>query len=145
MNTSPDKVKAAVRDGFLLMPHLNAPVGEAPRTAPEIVAAMASYPFRDQVAFWYLADSLGADTDPDVRRAELDTVRAVVAELHAGKDKLPGLTTGSVSGSFPMYARAGRSLDLLGVHPAPWGTCQAEPLATYHHPMQRRNLNGRSR
>jgi hypothetical protein len=139
MNTSPEKLKAAIRDGFLLMPHLNTPIKDAPRTAEEILAAMASYPFRDHVAFWYLADSLGADPDPDARRAELDAVRGVIGELHAGRGQVQGLTTGSVVGSFPLYARAGRSLDLLGVHPAPWGTCM-EPMATYQYLVQRRNL-----
>jgi hypothetical protein len=139
MNTTAETIQAAVRDGFLLMPHLNTPVSSAPRTASEILEAMEAYPYRDQVAFWYLADSLGGDPDPEVRRGELETIRGVVGEMHAGRRKIPGLTTASVIGQFPSFARAGRSPDLIGVHPAPWGTCM-EPMATYHYLAQRRNL-----
>jgi hypothetical protein len=138
LTTDTAVVRDAIRRGFLLMPHLNTPVGTT-RTAEEVVAAATSYPFRDHVAFWYLDDALGADPDREARRAELDRTRKIVTDLHDRPDDFPRLTTASIAGEFPRYAQPGQSLDIFGAHPAPYGTCM-EPIATLRYLEQRRNL-----
>jgi hypothetical protein len=130
-----DRARAAVAAGFLLMPV----VGEGVEEPRAIVEAMASYRFKESVAFWHLGGNLGASTDPAMRQAELERVRAVVAGLRELPEGVPRLTTGDVAGLFTQYALPGQNLDLMGVDPHFWASFR-DPTETLAYLQQRRNL-----
>ena len=48
-----------------------------PLEPAQALAAAASFPFRDRVAFWGLGDQLGRVEDPEARKEELERVRAI--------------------------------------------------------------------
>ena len=139
LDADPHRVQEAVKLGMHLMPHLNTPPGSAPKGTEALLTTIDTYPFRDDVAFWYIGDSLGAEPDYKRRKAELDEVRELTTELHNRPSGSNVLTTGTVAGWFPQYAAPGQNLDLIGVHPAPFGTV-LEPMATLRYLEQRRNL-----
>ena len=64
LDADPNRVKEAVKLGMHLMPHLNTPPGSAPKGTEALLTTIDTYPFRDDVAFWYVGDALGADPGP---------------------------------------------------------------------------------
>ncbi len=139
LNDDPKWVQQAVQLGFLLMPRLAGARSGSTLDAEKALDAVATYPFRDSVAFWNLGEGLGASTDPEARQAELERVRAIVSGLRELPEGTPKLTTGVISGLFPQYAVPGQNLDLMGVGPHSWGSSM-EPFDTFQYLQQRRNL-----
>ncbi|MGE5756864.1 MAG: hypothetical protein ACM35G_14305, partial [Planctomycetaceae bacterium] len=71
-----DRIRDAIRRGFLLMPSLAGPPGGPAPELAEVIEAAASYPERGSVAFWDLGERLGHAPDLRVRQDELERVRA---------------------------------------------------------------------
>jgi hypothetical protein len=139
LNDDPEMAREAVRLGFRLMPMIDGRSGDGLREVPSILADVAAYPARDAVAFWNLGEDLGAPPDLEARRAQLERARALLKGLRNLPAGEPKLATGTVVGHFRQYAQSGRSLDLIGVNPAAWGTVQ-DPIDTISYLDQRRKL-----
>lgn len=134
---TPERVaEEATRAGLLLMPTLDLRPGGTPET---VVAKAETYPYRDHVAMWNLGDDLGASPDPKARKDELERVRRAIIGLHDLPDGRPRVLMGTVTDGLPLYALAGRNLDVFGVEAADWGTVR-NPLDTKLFLTQRRDL-----
>ena len=126
----------AVRAGLMVVPTL----AVGPNVQPDsVIASTETYPFRDQVAFWNLGDNLGHTSDPKARKAELDRIRKVIIGIRGQPPGHPRMTVGTVADGLPLYALAGRNLDVMGIDVPDWGTIR-DPLDTYTFLAQRRNL-----
>ncbi len=135
-------IAAAVDAGFLLMPRLELKSQGDPRTADQLLAAMAGYERRGAVAFWDLGSKLGGDRSAEARDAELAKLRSIASGLHEGAEGRAPLSTGRVAGEFRRFALPPR-LDLIGVEPPSWGS-MVEPTSYYQYLVQRRNLTALS-
>jgi hypothetical protein len=138
-----DRIRDAIQRGFLLMPSLAGPPGGPAPEPAEVLEAAASYPYRDSVAFWNLGERLGHAPDLRVRQDELERVRAIVSGFRCLPKDFSHLTTATVEGELPKYARAPQNLDILGIRPSMWGSAQS-PLDSYHFLTQRRALTIKS-
>ena len=142
INADPERFREAVDAGFLLQPNLVSVDGE-PLEPAQALAAAASFPFRDKVAFWGLGDQLGRIDDPEARKAELERVRAIKSGFRGLPRDFSHLTTGTVADDFSLYAQAPKHLDILGVRPNCWGSAQT-PAHNYYYLAQRRSLTARA-
>jgi hypothetical protein len=138
LKASSKRWEEAARAGFLLMPSLAEPGGEAPAPAKAVEAATA-FPFRDSVAFWSLGEGLGRDHALGDRQEELDRVHEIIAGLRGAAELSSSITTATVAGDFPLYARPPTNLDLLGVRPESWGG-SLNPTDTQTYLGERRRL-----
>ncbi len=139
IDTDPDRIQEAVQRGLMLMPNLDATLEGAPVDAERMLAAASSYPFRDAVAFWHLGDHLGRSRDPQVRKAELERIRATVSGFRNMKGGFSRLTTATIDGDLPYYAALPKNLDIFGIRPNAWGSAQT-PWDSHLYLKQRRDL-----
>jgi hypothetical protein len=142
VNADPERLRAAVEAGFLLQINLVGTDGQ-PLDPEQAVAAAASFPYRDKVAFWGLGDPLGGPDDLEARSAELDRVRAIKSAFRGLPREFSHLTTGVVVDGFSLYSQAPRNLDIIGVRPSCWGSSQT-PLDTREYMVERRDLTTRA-
>jgi hypothetical protein len=140
LQNDPRTAAEAAKNGFYLMPFLDAASTPEPL---DVVEAASSYLPRESVAFWHLGENLGSLSDPISRNAERDRVRSVIAGLRKAAPNFSHLTTGCVAGLFSDYARVPQNLDLIGVHPLGWGSCQ-DIRDFYLYLAQRRDLTVRN-
>ena len=93
----------------------------------------AAFPGRDAVAFWSLGENLEPrSTDPEARQASLRRVRDAAMAIRKAKPGGSPLTTGTVLGLLPEYARVPQNLDVIGIPVASWATVQGpflEPVS----------------
>ena len=136
-------IRAAIESGMLLMPELTGPDDRAMPEADRLLAEASVFPGREAVAFWSLGENLGRAIDPEVRLATLRRLREAESGFRKAAPGGSGLTTGTVSGMLPEYARIPENLDVLGIPTAAWATMQ-EPLELYQFLEQRRFLTARS-
>ncbi|HEV3164262.1 MAG TPA: hypothetical protein VGZ22_09550 [Isosphaeraceae bacterium] len=124
LDGDPKIAREAVNLGFLLMPGLGRHPGSLLREPPDLLAMASEYSLRDSVAFWNVGEQLGSVASLDAQVAEKARVRALIDGVRILPDGGPHLTTATVAGLFPEFARPPHNLDLIGVDFPTWGTVQ---------------------
>ncbi len=136
-------IQAAINAGMLLIPELTGPDDRTLPEADRLVSEASIFPGRDAVAFWSLGENMGRGIDPEVRQATLRRVREAERAFRKAKPGGSPLTTGTVLGMLPEYARIPENLDVIGIPTATWATTQ-EPFEMVQYLDQRRLLTARS-
>ena len=136
-------IRAAMASGLLLIPELTGPDDRTLPEADRLLGQAQAFPGRDAVAFWSLGESMGRSIDLDARKAGLLRVRDAERAFRKAKPGGSPLTTGTVSGMLPEYARLPENLDVIGIPTAAWATTQ-DPYELYQFLEQRRYLTARS-
>ncbi len=141
--TDPATIREAAGQNFLLMPELFDPASRGGLDPAAAMAYARAFPAPGSVAMWSVGDRLGRWLQPDDRRNELEAFRALRSALRKEKPAGASLTTGTVSGVLPSYARVPENLDLLGIRSSNWASVQ-DPYENYLFLDQRRSLTVRS-
>ena len=136
-------IKAAIASGLLLIPELTGPDDRTLPDADRLLAEAQAFPGKDAVAFWSLGENLGRSTDLEARRSSLLRVRDAERAFRKARPGGSPLTTGTVSGMLPEYARLPENLDVVGIPTAGWATTQ-DPFEMYQFLEQRKLLTARS-
>jgi len=139
IDDEPRRIQEAIKRGFLLAPNLNATLEGREIEPDRMVAEATQYPFRESVAFWIVGEGLGRGRDVASRNAELERIRAAIAGLRRLPDNVSHLTTATVMGELPLYARLPLNLSILGIRP----NCLSstiDPMQSYYFLKQRRDL-----
>jgi hypothetical protein len=136
-------IKAAIGSGMLLIPELTGPKDRTLADADRLLSEASVFPGKDAVAFWSLGENMARGIDPEIRLSTLRRVREAERAFRKAKPGGSPLTTGTIVGMFPEYARLPENLDVIGVPTATWATSQ-DPLEVYHYLEQRRYLTARS-
>ena len=138
---SPEKLKPLLGNGVLLMKRLT---GATSTEGPQrLLDQMSNYPLRQSVAFWHLGDRLGRPREIKARDDELTRFRESLTAIRGFDDDVSQLVTANVEGEFPLFARAPSGLDIIGIQPRMWGSCQ-NYLDVYEYMDQRKRLTVRS-
>ena len=132
--------------GMLLIPELTGPDDRTLPDADRLVSEATSFVGRDAVAFWSLAENLGRSIDLETRKTTLRRVRDAALAIRKAKPGGSPLTTGTVLGMLPEYARIPENLDVIGIPTANWATTQepfemvpvSRPAPALDGPEQRR-------
>ncbi|WP_406699824.1 hypothetical protein V5E97_13340 [Singulisphaera sp. Ch08] len=143
VDADPQRIKDAVKWGFLLMPDLDATLEGKPIEPERMFAAAKNYPFRDHVAFWNLGNHLGSALDLESRKHELERIRTAVAALRGLPQNVSHLTTAGVDGELPLFANGPKRISIMTISPNAWASAQ-EPIDTYKFLKQRRDLTALS-
>ena len=118
----PERAQAAVGNGVLLMKRLT---GATSTEGPQrLLDQMSNYPLRQSVAFWHLGDRLGRPREIKTRDDELAKFRESLTAIRGFDDDVSQLVTANVEGEFPLFARAPSGLDVIGIQPRMWASCQ---------------------
>jgi hypothetical protein len=133
----------AVDRGMLLIPELTGPDNRTMPEADRLLSEASIFPGKDAVAFWALGENMGRGIDPEVRLATLRRVREAERAFRKTRPGGSPLTTGTIAGMLPEYARQPENLDIIGIPTATWATAQ-EPLELFQFLEQRRYLTARS-
>jgi hypothetical protein len=136
-------IRAAIAAGMLLIPELTGPNDRTMADADRLLSEASVFPGRDAVAFWSLGENIGRGIDPDIRLSTLRRVREAEQAFRKAKPGGSPLTTGTIVGMLPEYARVPENLDVIGIPTAAWATTQ-DPLELYAYLEQRRYLTARS-
>jgi hypothetical protein len=142
-DTDEATIRAAMASGMLLIPELTGPDDRTLPDADRLVSEATSFVGRDAVAFWSLAENLGQSIDLETRRTTLRRVRDAALAIRKAKPGGSPLTTGTVLGMLPEYARIPENLDVIGIPTSNWATTQ-EPFEMVQYLDQRRLLTARS-
>ena len=138
---SSEKLKPLLGNGVLLMKRLT---GAATSEGPQhLLDQLSNYPFRQSVAFWHLGDRLGRTREIKARDDELTRVRESLTAIRGFDDDVSQLVTANVEGEFALFARATAGLDIIGIQPRMWASCQ-NFLDIYEYMEQRKRLTVRS-
>lgn len=143
----------AATNGFLLMPMLGRTPDDpavSDLVAPEevdsgpppdeVARQIQTFSLRDSVAFWHLDDGLGQSPVAVQRREQLERSRAIVSRLRDTQQPgLNRLTTATVSGDLPLFAKRPGQLDIIGVRMPTWGS-MTSPLEFIEFLEQRQRL-----
>jgi hypothetical protein len=141
MKSEPERMRAAIDKGALLMARVGGAAGDDdPQT---LIEEVISYPLRREVAFWHVGDHLGRLRDTRRREAQLAKTRETIAALRGLDDDESTTTLGNVDGELSLYARAPSGLDMIGIAPRLWGSAQ-DPWENYTYLNQRKLLTVRS-
>jgi hypothetical protein len=140
--TDEETIRAASAAGLLLMPELGSPSEKQQPTADQILGEAAAFPTGGEVAFWSVGHNLGNSPDPTVRAAALRKVRETALALRKEKPGGTGLSTATVLGMLPEYARIPENLDAIGI-PTPTWAAAIEPYEQFQYLDQRRFLTAR--
>ena len=141
MKTDPEKLRAAVRRGALIMARLDGANGGL---APDrLVEAINAYPLRNSVAFWHLGSNLGKRRTTAARADELARIREAVGAVRNLEDDVSHLTLATAVGDLGLFARAPSGLDMIGIEPRFWAGTQ-DLFETYRYMSQRRLLTVRA-
>ncbi len=136
-------IRAAIASGMLLIPELTGPDDRTFPEADRLLSAASVFPGRDAVAFWSLGENMGRAIDPETRLSTLRRVREAERAFRKAKPGGSPLTTGTVVGMLPEYARVPENLDVIGIPTVGWATMQ-ESIEMYQYLQQRRNLTTRA-
>ncbi len=137
-------IQAAIASGMLLIPELTGPDDRSMPDADRLLARGR----RSSRAGTRSRSGRSARTwaGPTTRRSAMSTLRRVREAERAFRKAKPGgspLTTGTVVGMLPEYARFPENLDVVGIPTAGWATAQ-DPLEMFQYLEQRRSLTARS-
>jgi len=135
-------IRKAIASGMLLVPELTGPENRTMPEADRLLSEASTFVGRDAVAFWSLGENLGRATDLETRLATLRRVREAERAFRKAKPGGSSLTTATVSGMLPEYARLPENLDVVGIPTAAWATSQ-DHMELFHFLEQRRYLTAR--
>ncbi len=137
-----ETIRAAIASGLLLIPELTGPDDRILPDADRLAGMATAFPGRDAVAFWSLGENLGQSNDLEARQASLRRVRDAALAIRKAKPGGSPLTTGTVVGMLPEYARVPENLDVIGIPVASWAT-DAKPFEQFLYLDQRKLLTAR--
>ena len=137
-----ETIRAAIAAGLLLIPELTGPDDRILPDADRLAGQAAAFPGRDAVAFWSLGENLGQSIDLEGRQANLRRIRDGSLAIHKARPGGSPLTTGTVLGLLPEYARVPENLDVIGIPVSSWATVQG-PFEQYQFLEQRKLLTAR--
>ena len=135
-------INAAIASGMLLIPELTGPENRGLPEADRLLSEASVFPGRDAVAFWSLGENMGRAIDPAVRQSSLRRIRETERAFRQARPGGSGLTTGTVVGMLPEYARVPENLDVIGIPTSWWATTQ-DPMELHQYLEQRRYLTAR--
>ncbi len=139
VQANPKRFEDAITAGMMLMPMLGATKGSNVATPDQLAAQAEAFPFRESVAFWHLGTGLGRAPDVKERESERERIRETMRSIHNMEGNVSRLVTGDVEGDFRAYSRIPENLDVIGLRPICWGSCQ-HPFSTWKYLSQRRWL-----
>ena len=121
-DTDEATIRAAIASGMLLIPELTGPDDRSCPRPTGWSPRATSFLGRDAVAFWSLGENLGRSTRPGGPQGDPPPG----PRRRAGDSARPGpaarrLTTGTVVGMLPEYARMPENLDVIGIPTAVLG------------------------
>ena len=103
IKADPERIQDAVKRGFMLMPRVSSVATED--GSRHLLDALAAFPRRPAVAFWYLGDRLGQSREIKAREAELTRTRSALAAMRKLDDSDSHLGLASVVGDLRLFAR----------------------------------------
>jgi hypothetical protein len=133
----------AIERGMLIVPELTGPDDRSMPEADRLLSEASMFPGKDAVAFWSLGENMGRAIDPKVRESTLRRVRDAERAFRKAKPGGSPLTTGTVVGMLPEYARLPENLDVIGIPTAGWATAQ-DHMEMFQYLEQRRYLTARN-
>ena len=140
LKTDPQKLRAAVARGALLMARLS---GATDSDTQHILEEINDYPLRSAVAFWDLGSHLGKRRTIATREQELANIREAIAAIRNLEDDVSHLTLAGVDGDLGLFGRAPTGLDMIAIEPLCWASAQ-DPMDSYRYMSQRRSLTVRA-
>ena len=135
--------RRAIASGLLLIPELTGPDDRTLPDADRLLSEAQAFAGKDAVAFWSMGENLGRSVDLGARKASLLRVRDAERAFRKARPGGSPLTTATVSGMLPEYARLPENLDVIGIPTAGWATTQ-DPYEMYQFLDQRKLLTARS-
>ncbi len=135
VNADPERLREAVKRGFMLMPRVSSVATE--EGSQHLLDEIAAFPQRPSVAFWYLGDRLGHSREAGAREVELTRTRSALAALRKLDDTDSHLGLASVVGDLRLFARAPVGLDMIAIKPRFWSSSETL-LENHAYLLQRR-------